>query len=112
MEMFHQATRKQHDNQKPQQDENPNRIPGKDGPEDHRNPGQDRNSGSINPPGDQQRRETPNQDRAQQDSSREPANRQGGEMEKVDGRNRRGTNPSREVGKNSDSEKARRSQNG
>jgi hypothetical protein len=48
LDMSQEATREQHESQKPRENENLNRTPGKDSQENNRNPGQDRNNPSNN----------------------------------------------------------------
>ncbi len=111
--MSQEATRKRHESQKPREDENPNRTPGKGSQEDTRNPGQDRNNPSNIPTGDPQRRQdrsgTPQNDRDQSDHSRDTNNRQGGPAEQQNNKNRKDSNPSQEDNKDPDGKKPRRS---
>jgi hypothetical protein len=97
LDVSQEATRKQHESQKPHEDENPKRTPGKDTQEDNRNPGQDRNNPSNNPNGGPQRGQdrsgTPQNDRDQPDHSRGTSNRQGGPTEQQDNENRKDSNP-------------------
>jgi hypothetical protein len=115
--MSHEALRKQHENQKPCEDENPNRKPGNDSQQQgNRNPDQDRNTPSNNPSRDPQRRQprraTPQTDRSKHGHSRDAGNRPGGQTEKQNDSNRKHGDSSHENHKNADGQKARRSEEG